>query len=290
MARSFRYQALALADTCVRMLSVRAPSLAARFAAFIWFTPPRHPPGHERDRLCRQSVTKRVRVGGHRIVVRNWGQKNTGPHLWFVHGWAGRWDQFAHLIDAMLALDYRVSAFDFPAHGETPGLSTDLRVWIDLLGEIASDPASPSPIVIAHSFGFVAAANSFIDDRLKARAVIAINPPTRFRFYVESFSKKIRLSPRVEPYLARIVERRVKGVRRLCDIDTVTLASRIPFLYVADQSDREVPFAEHYAAQMELGDAFVATKGFGHNRLLRAPLLADTIHRFCLSMSASTGA
>src|SRR6185312_4096415 len=154
MKDPFRLTLLRGADFGLRLFSDLAPAIAGRCAAFMWFTPVRRPPGAKQAELAAASTVTMVRG----LRLRSWGAAD-GPRVVFVHGWGGRWDQGEALIRALVAEGCRVSAFDFPGHGESPGLSTDVGRWIRWL---AAADFGPTPVFVCHSFGFIAAANAVL--------------------------------------------------------------------------------------------------------------------------------
>ncbi len=272
MKDRIRLMSLSLAALGLRLFSNAAPAIAGHCAAFVWFTPLRKAPGPRQAELAAQSTVSMVRG----LKLRSWGPVD-GPRVVFVHGWGGRWDQGEALIGALVAEGCRVSAFDFPGHGESPGLSTDLGQWIGWLAKVDFGPA---PVFVCHSFGFAAVANAVLRRNVPARGVVAINPPLGFPFFVEAFRRRARLSLTVVPHLIRLIERRVPQVRTLTSVSIEDLNGRVSLLYVADRNDREVPFAMHRQAMEILGERFVTTEGTGHNRILASARLIEVVSGF----------
>lgn len=266
-----RLTSLRLAALGLRLFSNIAPALAGRCAAFLWFTPPRRAPDKAYGDLA--ALSSVTRVGGLRL--RAWGPSE-GPAVVFVHGWGGRWDQGAPLIRALTGDGYRVFAFDFPGHGESPGLSTDIAQWIRRLSAFDFGPA---PVFVSHSFGFIAVANAVLGG-VAARGVLAINPPLGFPFFVEAFRRRAKVPLNVVPHFVRLIERRVPRVRTITAVPVADLSRNVPLLYIADRSDREVPFTMHRQAPETLGERFVATEGFGHNRILASDRLLEMVREF----------
>jgi pimeloyl-ACP methyl ester carboxylesterase len=271
MKDRIRLISLKMAGLGLRLFSKVAPAIAGRCAAFIWFTPPRRPPGPRQGELAALSAVTMARG----LRLRSWGPPD-GPRVVFVHGWGGRWDQGEALIRALVAEGCRVSAFDFPGHGESPGLSTNISQWIAVLKGFDFGPA---PVFVAHSFGFAAVANAVLDG-MPARGVVAINPPLGFPFFIEAFRRRARLDLAVVPPMVQAIERRVPKARVLTAVPVEDLARRVPVLYIADRSDREVPFGMHRQAMAFLGDRFVATEGLGHNRVLGSERLIEAVQAF----------
>jgi len=271
MKDRIRSISLGAAGLGLRLFSRVAPAIAGRCAAFIWFTPLRRPPGPRQGELAASSTVTVMRG----LRLRSWGPAD-GQRVIFVHGWGGRWDQGEALIRALVAEGCRVSAFDFPGHGESLGLSTHISQWIAVLKGFDFGPA---PVFIAHSFGFAAVANAVLDG-VPSRGVVAINPPLGFPFFIEAFRRRARLALAVVPPMVRAIERRVPQARVLTAVPVEELARRVPLLYVADRSDREVPFGMHRKAMEVLGERFVATEGLGHNRVLGSERLLEVVRAF----------
>lgn len=277
MDTRFRLISLRLAAGGLRLFSHFAPAIAGRCAAYLWFTPPRRTPSKAyTDLTARSSVT--VLRG---LKLRSWGPPE-GPCVVFVHGWGGRWDQGAALIRALVAEGCRVFAFDFPGHGESRGLSTDIAEWITVLKGFDFGPA---PVFVSHSFGFIAAANAVLDG-LAAKGVVAVNPPLGFAFFVEAFRRRAGVPLNVVPHFVRRIEQRVPQVRTLTAVPLVALGHKVPLLYIADRSDREVPFSMHRLAAETLGERFVTTEGLGHNRILASERLVGMVKGFVAEVQA----
>ena len=258
----------------------RRSSMKGWLAGIMWFRPPRKAPHECYVSLRESAVSQTLSMGGYETMLRTWGELNSGPHIVLVHGWAGRWDQFATLIPHLVSQNCIVSAFDFPAHGEAKGMSTDLLQWNAVLRGVQAYLRGTEPVFVCHSFGFVAIAKAVLAGEVSAKAIIAINPATGFDFLLESFAKKLHLDVGVIPYLERRVENRVPAVRSITDFELVALVRKVAVLYFADRNDREVPFERHALASRLLGDNFIVSEGFGHNRALHNPELHRTLSDF----------
>ena len=276
MTDPVRLITLRLAGLGLHLLSDIAPAQAGQCAAFIWFTPVRKAADACHAEWAAQSTVSVI--GGLRL--RSWGRLD-GPHVVFVYGWGGRWDQGYALIRGLVAEGCRVSALDFPGHGESPGLSTDVAAWIDAL---AACDFGPAPVFVCHSFGFTAAANAVLRRGVAARGLVAINPPLGFPFFVEAFRRRSRLSLTVVPHLVRAIERRVPQVRTLTTVPIEALSRHVPLLYIVDRSDREVPFPMHRVAMETLGERFVTTESLGHNRILGSKQLLEAVKAFVVEV------
>jgi pimeloyl-ACP methyl ester carboxylesterase len=286
MRRTIRLAVLRGAYIGTRIFGPVSRRIAARLGAFIWFTPPRKPAHSDFSKLASSSTERTIRTTRNSITFRSWSSDKAGPHLVLIHGWGGRWDQFSGMILYLTRNEFRVSSFDFPAHGESAGLSTDLSEWFEVLDQVQEILQDQEVVYVCHSFGFIAVSHAILRLNLKAKAVVAINAPTRFNFFVDSFVRKINLRRNAVPYLVRNLEARLRHIREMTNVRLDQLSRKLRLLYIADQSDREVPFSEHAVAANCLKKNFVLTQGFGHNRILGAPLLYEILCRFLRASSA----
>lgn len=95
-----------------------------------------------------------------------------------MHGWHGRGAQLGAFAAPLVAAGFRVVAFDAPAHGRTPGASTNLPEVSEALLKVAAAFA-PLHGVIAHSFG-VASTLTAMTQGLAPQRVVAVSAPWRF--------------------------------------------------------------------------------------------------------------
>lgn len=263
-----------------RIFARISPWVAARLGAFIWFIPRRRPAHSDFSKLVSSSNERVIRTTRDSVIFRSWSTDNTGPHLILIHGWGGRWDQFSGMISYLTQNDCRVSSFDFPAHGESSGFSTDLSEWFEVLDQVEEILQDQEAVYVCHSFGFIAISHAILNRKLRAKAVVAINAPTRFTFLIESFARRTNLHRNSVPYLVKNLEARLRDIREMTDVRLDQLSRKLRLLYVVDQSDKEVPFSEHTAAAYLLQEKFVVTQGFGHNRILATPGLYEILDNF----------
>jgi pimeloyl-ACP methyl ester carboxylesterase len=284
MKEIIRLPALRGAYIGARIFARMFPWIAARLGAFIWFTPPRRPAHSDFSKLVSSSNERTIRTTRSSVIFRSWSIDNAGPHFVLIHGWGGRWDQFSGMISYLTQNDYRVSSFDFPAHGESSGLSTDLSEWFEVLDQVQEIIQNQEAVYVCHSFGFIAISHAILHLKLRAKAVVAINAPTHFNFLIDSFVKRTNLHRNAVPYLVKNLEARLRHIREMTDVRLDQLSRKLRLLYIADQTDREVPFSEHTAAAGLLKENFVVMQGFGHNRILATSGLYEILRHFCQSL------
>ncbi len=220
-----------------------------------------------------------VRVGKRWLRVHLFGR---GPLVVLAHGWQGGAAQLLEMAEALARSGFRVALFDMPAHGESPGWTTNLREFIEVLGEVAARFGRVHALV-GHSLGGMAAILS-AERGLDVAAVVALCPIPSLEFGLSAFSSAFALSPAGREHLARRVRTRT-GLRRE-DVDLSAITPRAPTLLVHDLLDRAVPVRHSRQLRDRWPNAkLLETRGFGHHRILGAPQVMLAISTFLRALT-----
>ena len=222
-----------------------------------------------------------VRVGGRLLRVHLLG---SGPLVLLVHGWQGGAAQMLEIAEALARVGFRVALFDMPAHGESPGWTTSLVEFMAVLAEVAARFGRVHALV-GHSLGGMAAILSAARG-LEVAAVVALCPMPSLAFGLSAFSRAFGLPPAAREHLARRVHART-GLRGE-DVDLIAITPRAPTLLVHDLLDRAVPVRHSRQLRDRWPNAkLIETRGWGHDRILRAPQVTLAISAFLLGLSDS---
>lgn len=234
------------------------------------------------DRARRSSLRIRGLDGrGVSVAVYEWG---AGPDTVVVaHGWNGRASQFATLVRELVAEGFRVVAFDAPAHGWTSGRATYLVDWTDALSALA-DKHDGLRSVVGHSFGGLAALVAAAQG-LQVGRVVTIAAPADADLLLTQFQSMLGYADRTGALLRdRFARRYFPGdadpFSRLSPLRQ-SMLSTVPLLAIHDEGDKVVPFAELARIAAVHPDArIVATRGYGHGRVLAADPVLDAVVEF----------
>ena len=248
-----------------------APALAFRQAWRVFTTPRRLPVKAWEVPALADARRRTVAAPAGAVAVYEWGPVKA-PAVLLVHGWEHRASFWRAWVGPLLAAGYRVAALDGPAHGASAGRRTSLTEFggavqavVDTLGEVRA--------MVAHSFG--AASVAGLPVRLPAGAalprLVLISAPEGPRVVAERFADFLRLPADLVRRFAAHIE---QHTGRSADSFAVaaagpgTGAERVLVLH--DEHDEIIPFAEgrHIAAAWP-GARLHATRGLGHNRILR---------------------
>lgn len=244
--------------------------VADRLLEQLWFTPwtvgaarPRPDGAHAFD----------VHAGDR--VLAGW-EAGDGPTVLLVHGWGGRSSDLSVLASRLVAAGHRVVAVDLPAHGSSPGTTTDLFELRDAV-MAAGRLAGPLEGLVAHSLGSVAALLA-VADGLEVDRLAVLAPPATLDAAVTRLARRAGLRGAGEARLRRRVEARY-GPDVWQRLDAVDTGPRVAadVLVVHDVDDREVPVGEGVRVARALGTEAVLTTGLGHGRIVVDEVVAGRV-------------
>lgn len=229
-----------------------APGAAARVAGNIWFTPPR---------------PRRAAPG--RPGGEVWG--DTGPRIYFMHGWGGQGADIAAAVPALLESGFRVVTFDAPARRRTNAIEFGRA----LAAMVAHH--GPAHAVVAHSLGAVAVSLALRSGDLTCDRLVLLAPVVKARGQLAAFARHLgigkRTLARLDHEILRHTGAPLDDFRLLGPDDRVNVRD---VLVVHDRDDRMAP---HEATAAHVRDwpaaTLRSTGGLGHYRLLQDP----AVHR-----------
>lgn len=260
---------LKFAGLLANMSAVISPAISAKISHDFWARTHRYQrPGYELACL-HKAKTEAYKFENEKISLYSWGNNGDGPLVLLIHGWNGRATQFFEHVDALLALGYRVLAFDAPGHGESSGEKTSLKQMADIVKSLY-ETYGEFHAIVAHSFGFLVAINS-LSLGVRSHALIGIGSPSDFSLLLKAFARSFGLNAKAEEALSTLIEKRY-GINSLAVLSIGRLGRTLglPCLIVHDENDRQVPVSEAHKIASEWGSVeLYLTKGLGHSRILR---------------------
>lgn len=276
MKRPSEHEALKAAATfALNGLVHRAPALGGPLLRELFLTPLRS----TRSREGEGTLVANLSVGGRRIAVRAAG---SGPAVALVHGWQGHMGQFATLRAGLMDAGFSVLSFDMPAHGESPGRTTNVAEFTETLREVAR-VAGPLHAVVAHSLGGAALALA-LRRNLALQGAVMIAPMTSFDFALDAFSQSLGLDAQGRELTAVLAEDRT-GLTR-ADVNLLNMPEpSVPLLLIHDEEDRRTRLEDtEKLAQHWPGARLIRTRGLGHRRILDDARVIGDVTRFLHSL------
>lgn len=260
----------------------RTPRLASLLAYKMLTTPPR-----ARDRAWQKELRGRARekfrlhIGKRHINVYSWG---SGPVVLLVHGWGASAVHMGKLIDPLVAAGKRVVSFDAPAHGTSPGFSTDLMEFCSAVVRVANR-VGPVETLMAHSFGVPMALWAQRDWGIDVKRQVLISSINHCKWVTDEFGRLVNITEQVADMGRQIMVERNNGRMNWANLSSVEMlrSSRVPTLLMHDSQDDEVPFQHTLDMARVQPDAQMHfTSGRGHNRLLGDPTLIEAAVSFAV--------
>jgi len=252
-----------------------SPALAARLALRMFLTPPRRKLDPDDAPVVAQAVRRLVPVGEDAFTQWTWGEG--APVVVVLHGWGSHAARFGHFIAPLRAAGFTVIGIDAPAHGASPGRTSDLPRFRDSLVEVLR-AHEPVHAVIGHSLGGAATLTVLAETtEFHPRKICLFGVPSDMDYILESFAMMLGLKPRA---LAKLRERFARKFGRSAREISIAAAAphvRIPVLVVHDEEDNVAPIAQGNALATSIpGASVLLTRGLGHSGGLRD---AATIER-----------
>ena len=193
-----------------------------------------------------------------------------------VHGWTSEAAFMTAFVEPLRRSGYRVVAFDFPAHGHSPGRRTNLAECARAMLAVA-DHYGPIHAAVAHSFGgfvglLVAEGGPPLPHAHKIERFVLLACPNKLGDVTRNFGCGLGLGRAAQRAYERHLER--VGHRPVAEFTTAALlnASGATALVIHGREDREVPFADaEEIARSSPHSRLMAFDGLGHRTLLYAP-------------------
>lgn len=257
------------------------PKAAGRMA-YRLFSTPRHRARHRTSDPILESARLFEFLYGRQILKGyEWGAGTRTILL--VHGWESRGTALRSFVPALLERGFRVVAFDGPAHGNSGGKRTNLLHFGGAVRAILNQIGGAYG-VITHSFGGASTvfALSNLDDSLQVDKLVLIGAPSRMDKVLYDAIDTLNLPAPAARQFFRFLEKKVKFPVRHADVSTASGRFRIgQALIVHDTQDAVVPFSEARATFEAWDNArLLASKGYGHYRLMKNPDLVQRVAEF----------
>ena len=278
---------LKLMRRALRLASSFSPWLAGHWVNFLWYRTHRMKVATREQHILDLAQWRTLTAEGTQVQTYTWG---SGPGVLLVHGWNGCAAQLTAIAGALVDDGFRVTAFDAPAHGRSPGNRTELPL-ISAVIQRLQQQLGPFEAAVTHSFGGMCLMHA-IHQGMTIRRVACIAPPLDVKTLVEQFAAILQLTPETVEVQKRLLEKRFG--EDIWDLFSMTNWVRhldIPGLIIHDRQDTYV--AANNGRRISSawpGSKLILTSGLGHSRILRSPVTLGHLGDFLASRTRSTGA
>jgi pimeloyl-ACP methyl ester carboxylesterase len=270
-AIGFAWQRLSLA-----VASTFAPEKAVNAAVRLFMTPPRIAHTARELEFLETGTSFIVKAPSGAIAAWRFGRTDR-PVVLLVHGWGGRGAQLRTFVAPLLESGYQVVLYDNAGHGRSDGERSTLIHFVSDLDAVVRQLESKGATVaglIGHSLGAAAVGAWLNRTRRDLRAVL-VAPPTSVERYSSFFARKVGISEPVRREMQRRFEMTLGTRWSEFELPQSVANVRAAALVIHDAGDRDVSPASGLAlARAWPGARWLATRGLGHRRILRDPMVA----------------
>lgn len=260
-----------------RTSALFVPALAALWFEKLFMTPRRlQPPKREIDWLASARRGDLKINANQTLPIYTWGE---GPIVLLAHGWSGRGSQMAGFSQSLVEAGFQVIAFDAPGHGQAEPSRSGLYEFSMAIQQIV-ETIGPVYALIAHSLGAAASTIALSNGMAVERLVYLASPENpggyvyrvaRFLGFGDAVANRVEI--RMEKRYGRSFER-CRGGALAPNFDT-------PLLVVHDLDDRDIPHEDGVRlVEAWPGAQLMTTSGLGHNRVLRADKVINSVTNF----------
>ena len=251
-----------------RVLRFIGSDMAARAALRLYQRPARRKLDESDVATLERAKVTNIESGNEMLRVLQWGTR--GPMVLLVHGWGSHAPRYANFVEAILERGWRALAFDAPGHGLSSGRRIGIAHFRRAIDTVIA-AYGPVDVVIAHSFGALAAASLLAEPAgARVRAAVLVSMPKDAGYILDSFLLALDLDERTAERV-RVKFGKREG-RLASSISAVEMAPRIhcPVLLVHDRNDGIVPLAHaEEIVQLLPEGKLLLTQEMGHSALLR---------------------
>ena len=245
--------------------------MSADEAWLAWLTPPpRGVEGTRERQFLSTSEQLTIAHDGLALSAYAWG---SGPTVLLMHGWGSRASHFSSFVPRLVEAGFRALAVDAPAHGRSPGHTSNLFEFSEVVETVARRFA-PIHALIAHSMG-AASATMALSRGVGVERIVLLCPICKLREALGRFVARRDLGDAIEEELVDRM-RDAFGPRVWLDsaLDEVAVKLDTPALLFHDLGDAEIPHEDSVkTAHAWSRSRLITTQGIGHRSMLRDPTL-----------------
>lgn len=250
-----------------KFIAFISPKLVTLFAAKLFITPIKHKiPKREleMDSNSNQILIK-IPKKNKKIIVYQYGISN--KKILLVHGWSGRGTQLFKIADALLKIGYSTISFDAPGHGKSPGKTTIMPEFVEIIFEIERQ-FGPFDAAVGHSLGGMSLLNA-VKKGLKINNLVTIGSGDKVQDIIDDFVARLELKPSISTKLGLHFEKKFGEEMNNYSGHKSAMEIAIPVLVIHDKMDQEIPVSAgvNIHKHLKKGELFL-TDGLGHRKIL----------------------
>ncbi len=243
-----------------------APSVGARLGVWLFLKPFGRKLTPSEMRFEQDSRGFWLHVGERKVWVRSVG---TGPEVIVAHGWSSHGLMLKTLIQALRDNDYCVIFPDFPAHGSSPGNSSNGFEF----GETMSALLVRNPnthALVGHSLGALGCIMALTQTPNKVEKFVSVAAPVKFDHVLLRFIQQVSAGKKTHDIMDKLLQ--VRFPQDKSEFSAIDLILKKPvnvsMLVVQDDSDPEVQVSDAREFARVAGADILITQSLGHIKIM----------------------
>ena len=264
-----------------KILEVTSPKLAAKFAIKLFITPVKYKLPKREEEMNRDSRQEIMHIPAINkdIMVYHYG--NSPKKVLLVHGWSGRGTQLHSIADKLIKNGYSTISFDAPAHGKSPGKTSDMTEFIAAILEMEKK-YGPFTYAVGHSLGGMSVLNALKQD-LKVERAAVIGSGDIIKDIMDDFTNQLGMNIDTGKLMIKLFEKKFGETINSYSAYIAAQQVTVPVLVIHDEDDTDVPVsaAHHICKHLANGELMI-TQGLGHRKILGDSKVIKKITQFLL--------
>lgn len=251
-----------LISLTINSLSYFSPSLAAKFAVFL-FSKPRHAKlNEEAVRYLKTAKQEDIIYKDFAIKTYHWkGKKET---ILLAHGWDSNSFRWKDLIELLKQEDYNIISIDAPAHGASGNKIFNAPLYSECLN-VTANTFKPHTI-IGHSIGGTATVIAQENHHLPSiEKIVLLGAPSNLAISVGNYVKMMRYNSKVSKAMNLYYLKHFNHLPEYYCVENFFKNIQAKGLIVHDKKDRIISFKEALDIKRHYKNSeLIKTIGFGH--------------------------
>ncbi len=250
-----------------KILEATSTKMAAKFAMKIFVTPIKFPLPKREQQMEAESRQEFVNVPALNKKIRVYHYGSGNKKVLLVHGWSGRGTQLHAIADKLLKNGYSTVSFDAPAHGKSPGKTSDMTEFIACVLELQKQNG-PFAYAIGHSLGGMSVLNA-IKRGLKVKKAVIIGSGDVIQDIMDTFTRQLGMNIDTGKMMVKLFEKKFGETINSYSAYIAAKEVTVPVLVIHDENDTDVPVgaAHHINKHLENSELMI-TQGLGHRKIL----------------------
>lgn len=262
----------------IKYTSYVSPQLASNIAFNIFCTPFNKKLREREVEVLKNAKCENVDFEDSYIKKYVWGE-GYSKTAFLVHGWESNAGSLGAFVELLNQHQYRVVAFDYPAHGQSGGKQTTIFKNSDAASVICRE-LNHIDLAITHSMGSVVLMNTLLHHKnISLDKLIMITTPNDLQKAFNDLYALLNINQKVIDKIEKNVEKKFN--LKISDISVSNLCHNIAInnsVIIHDVNDKVIPFESAVKVANNLNNCrLVPIENAGHYKILWDSRVVDLV-------------